>query len=202
MSERDSMILYMIRHGQSTANPELRHAGWAPVPLTEKGIQDARMAASLLEGIHFDRVYSSDLLRSTQTQQIALPNATSIETPLLREINSGCLLGKTREECASLYGEVYYSHLSLQNFSSYGGEDYPMQLERIRQFIVQLEENPGEHIAAFTHEGSIRCMLDLVLGDRHIRKDYPLHNGSVSVFEFKNGRWSLVFWNKTTNYME
>lgn len=196
------MILYMIRHGQSTANPELRHAGWAPVPLTEQGIQDARMVASLLDGIHFDRVYSSDLLRSTQTQQIALPNVTSVETPLLREINSGDLLGKTREECASLYGEVYYSHLKLQNFSSYGGEDYPMQLERIRQFKVQLEENPGEHIAAFTHEGSIRCMLDLVLGHRHVREDYPLRNGSVSAFEWNNGRWSLMFWNKTADQVE
>lgn len=202
MLERDIMILYMIRHGQSTANPELRHAGWAPVPLTEKGIQDARMVASLLDGIHFDRVYSSDLLRSKQTQEIALPNVTSIETPLLREINSGCLLGKTREECASLYGEVYYSHLKSQNFSSYGGEDYTMQLERIRIFIVHLEEHPAGHIAAFTHEGSIRCMLDLVLGHRHVREDYPLNNGSVSAFELNNGQWSLVFWNKAPDQAE
>lgn len=31
------MDLYMIRHGESLANFTDTHAGWAPVPLTEKG---------------------------------------------------------------------------------------------------------------------------------------------------------------------
>ena len=196
------MILYMIRHGQSTANREHLHSGWAPVPLTAQGVRDARKVAFLLNGIRFDRVYSSDLLRAVQTCQTALPNITSIESPLLREIDVGSLAGKSEETCLLLYGEVYQSHKNLQDFTAYGGENYTMQLERIRQFKAQLEGNPSGYIAAFAHEGSIRCMLDLVLGFRHVREDYPLCNGSVSTFELNNGQWLLRSWNKTADQTE
>ena len=54
-----------------------------------------------------------------------------------------------------------------------------------------------DYVAAFCHEGSIRCMLDLVLGQRHCRKDYPLDNGAVSIFEFADGHWTLNAWNVT-----
>ena len=38
------MDLYMIRHGESLANFTGTHAGWAPVPLTEKGEAQAEAA--------------------------------------------------------------------------------------------------------------------------------------------------------------
>ena len=60
------MKLYMIRHGESTANAEGKHAGWGQIPLTDKGRDDARHAGTLLEGVTFDRVYVSDLLTTNE----------------------------------------------------------------------------------------------------------------------------------------
>ena len=194
------MKLYMIRHGQSTANAQKLHAGWAQIPLTDQGMAQARIAGRLLTGIQFDRIYVSDLLRAQQTLTAALPGADSITTVLLREINVGDLAGKTAGECLKIYGERYLDDKAAQNFVPYGGEDGAMHLERIRRFAVCLEQDALSNVAAFCHEGSIRCMLDLVMGQRHCRKDYPLDNGSVSIFEFVDGHWTLLTWNATDGY--
>lgn len=191
------MKLYMIRHGQSAANAQHRHAGWTQIPLTEQGAAQARAAGRLLKAIRFDSIYVSDLLRAQQTLTAALPGADSITTSLLREINVGELAGKTAGECLEIYGEQYLENKAIHNFVPYGGENDAMHLDRIHRFAVQLERNAQANVAAFCHEGSIRCMLDLVMGQRHCRKDYPLGNGSVSVFEFTEGRWMLLEWNKT-----
>ena len=194
------MKLYMIRHGQSTANAQHLHAGWAQIPLTEQGITQAHGAGRLLAGIQFGCIYVSDLLRARQTLSAALPGSDGIATPLLREINVGDLAGKTADECLRIYGERYLEDKSAQNFVPYGGEDAAMHLDRIRRFAGHLEQNIQPNVAAFCHEGSIRCMLDLVIGQRHCRKDYPLDNGSVSIFEFNDHHWILLAWNVTDEY--
>ena len=189
------MKLYMIRHGQSTANAQHLHAGWAQIPLTDQGMEQARIAGRLLAGIQFDSIYVSDLLRAQQTLTAALPGADSIPTSLLREINVGDLAGKTAGECLKIYGEQYLNNKAIHNFVPYGGENDAMHLDRIHRFAAHLEQNEQANVAAFCHEGSVRCMLDLVMGQQHCRKDYPLDNGSVSIFEFTAGRWILLAWN-------
>lgn len=191
------MKLYMIRHGQSTANEGRLHAGWAQVPLTERGFEDARRAGSLLRGVRFDKVYVSDLIRAQQTMETALPGAVGVTTPLLREISVGDLAGKNAQECLDIYGDQYLADKAVHNFVPYNGENSAMHMERIRQFAALAAQENLACIAAFCHEGSIRCMLDLVLGYRHNRKEYALDNGSVSVFELREGRWTLVSWNNT-----
>ncbi len=191
------MKLYMIRHGQSTANAARLHAGWAQVPLTDQGFADAHRAGKLLKDIQFDKVYVSDLLRAKQTMETAMPGVEGIVTPLLREISVGDLAGKNASECLEIYGESYLTNKAAHDFTPYNGENNTMHLDRIREFAMQAEIDHVPCIAAFCHEGSIRCMLDLVLGYRHNRKEYAMDNGSVSIFELADGRWTLVSWNNT-----
>lgn len=190
------MKLYMIRHGQSTANAQHLHAGWAQVPLTEQGVEEAVLTGRLLENISFDQIYVSDLIRAQQTLSAALPGAIAVTTPLLREIHVGDIAGKSAAECVQLYGDSYLENKAAHNYTPYGGEDMVRHLERIRVFMQYLEKEPFRCVAAFCHEGSIRCLLDLVLGYRHDRKERALGNGSVTVFEYANGTWSLVSWNR------
>lgn len=187
--------LYMIRHGQSTTNLAQCHAGWAQVPLTPQGEAEAELAGKKLEGIEFDRIYSSDLLRATQTAQIALPGAEVEETSLLRECGVGILAERTLKECYEQYGEVYRQHRKEFNYASYGGESREQLYARVREFCQLMEQQEGT-IAAFSHGGVIRAMLDIVTGVDQDRSAFAMENGSVSVFEFKNGRWSLIAWNR------
>ena len=57
--------LVLLRHGESTWNKENRFTGWTDVDLSEKGVQEARLAGEVLkrEGFVFDLAYTSMLKR-------------------------------------------------------------------------------------------------------------------------------------------
>ena len=70
-----SVRFYCVRHGESEANLKGFIAGQSDVPLTERGIDEAKRLGSRspwISGTPFLRVYSSDLSRARDTALIAL----------------------------------------------------------------------------------------------------------------------------------
>jgi broad specificity phosphatase PhoE len=192
------MKLYVVRHGQSEDNIARRHSGWAECSLTEQGRADAERAGTILRGIAFDKVFSSDTKRAKQTCAIALPEMQdAVEyTPLIRETNVGTLTGLEVAECQRRWGEEYNSRRKARNFCPYGGENLAMHMERVREFLTMTERGGWDTVAVFSHGGSIHCMLDIVMGEVQNKADYPCGNGSVSVFEYADGAWSLAEWGR------
>ena len=190
------MKLYVVRHGQSEDNLARRHSGWAECSLTESGRKDARRAGELLRGIAFDKVFSSDTKRAKQTCAIALPDAEPEYTSLIRETNVGSLTGLEVADCQRRWGEEYDERRKARNFCPYGGENLAMHMERVAKFLDIVRNGGWENVVAFSHGGSIHCMLDLVMGSYQDKTNYPCSNGSISVFSFEN-TWSLEAWNQT-----
>lgn len=188
------MRLYMVRHGQSETNLAKKYTGWAQVSLTEKGFADARRAGQFLEGLHFDRIYSSDLLRAVQTAQTAIPGCEPIQLPDLREINVGSLAYRSIVECRETMGEEFLHNLAIHNFVPYGGEDVDMLRERIARFLHMLEEEPCDQVIAFAHAGALQAALDYVLDQHIVRSHLSCMNGSIAVFVYENNRWYLESW--------
>ena len=187
------MILYMIRHGQSVHNLERKFSGWANCPLSEKGFNDAKETAKRLEGVKFDRIYSSDTLRAVQTRETIRPGAEAIELPLLRELNVGELSGHPRSECPDLFGERFTT-CPFRDFRQMGGESTEDQIERVRKFLKMLEDDPVDCVAAFCHEGTIRCALTVMEGlDTLTERNCT--NGAICIFKYSEGAWSLLEWN-------
>ncbi len=60
----------IVRHGETTWNREGRMQGWAPTPLTERGVEQARKAGEYISD-HYDvsRIVSSDLIRAIETAE-------------------------------------------------------------------------------------------------------------------------------------
>ena len=87
------MKLFLVRHGQTTANVDKIYAGQTDVMLTEAGREQAMAIRPILENFQFDKVYTSDLTRAMDTQALALPFEDPIRTPLLREIDVGGATG-------------------------------------------------------------------------------------------------------------
>lgn len=185
------MKVYLVRHGQSLANATKIHSGWSQVPLTEQGREDAARAGEYLRTFHFDRIYSSDLLRAIQTAEIALPGCNPEQLPLVRERNVGILVGRPFEECAAEYGDAYWEARKTLDFTPYGGENREMLYDRAAEFLKFLEENPADSIAVFTHEGFIGSCMEIVLGVLIDRKKLRCANGSVTILSFENGAWRL-----------
>jgi len=184
------MKLYLIRHGESEANVKKCHCGWAQVNLTAKGVEEAKGIRPLLQGIAFDRIETSDLIRAKQTAEIAMPDCKYTENPLLREINVGSLAGRL----VSSLTEDEKRKKQAEGFAPFGGETHDRFKERIRAYIKAVEKSGAQCIAAFSHGGCLTAMLDEVLTFPVPRDAFLCRNCTVAVFECEDGHWRLHSW--------
>ncbi len=102
----------LIRHGESTWNKENRFTGWTDVPLSDKGIEEARAAGQLLkrEGLAFDLAFTSVLKRAIKTLWLVLEEMDRMWIPVrhswkLNERHYGGLQGLNKAETAAKYGD-------------------------------------------------------------------------------------------------
>ena len=192
------MDLYIVRHGQSESNATKTFCGWQQVNLTEKGRADAANAGRILEGIEFEKIYVSDLKRAIQTCETALPGAEYEIDTNLREISVGILGGLKVEKAEEMYGEKIVISRKYRDYTEFGGESTEDQHARAAKFMRKLElSNHTGNVAVFCHEGTVRCMLDHILGTRFLPPIALVDNGSVSVFNWDGIRWRLKKWNIT-----
>ncbi len=105
--------LVLLRHGESQWNKENRFTGWVDVPLSEKGVLEARGAAEMIaaEGLDFDVAYSSVLKRAIKTLWIVLEGLDRMWLPVeenwrLNERMYGALQGLDKAETVAKHGEA------------------------------------------------------------------------------------------------
>jgi 2,3-bisphosphoglycerate-dependent phosphoglycerate mutase len=111
-SEEPYATIVFLRHGQSAWNEANLFTGWADVPLTTLGKNEAAMGATQIwkEGIMFDVCYTSLLMRAQQTLQIVL-TITGQEKVIvhpnwrLNERMYGALTGLDKKQTVEKYGE-------------------------------------------------------------------------------------------------
>lgn len=194
------MRIYVIRHGQSEANLHVAHAGWSQVPLTEKGIAQAKAVGERIRGLHFDKVIVSDLRRAQQTAQNALPGWKYQTDWRVREIGVGSLEGRRVVDCAAEMGEPYNHCRRIRDFTSYGGENLEQMQRRVEEFMDDLTHEPEDaQIAVVCHEGAMYCMLCHVMQCALPYLAAFADNCSICVFTYKSGHWVLNKWNETGN---
>jgi len=104
--------LVLVRHGESQWNLENRFTGWVDVPLSEKGVSEAKAAGERLkrENLHFDKAYTSDLQRAQRTLGYILEALGQAGIPVekdraLNERHYGDLQGLNKAETAQKFGD-------------------------------------------------------------------------------------------------
>lgn len=94
------MKLYIARHGETPWNVENRVSGRTDVPLTEKGVEQARLLARNAMGKGIQVIIASPLLRARQTAQ-AVSEAIGVPIELderLIELDFGSFEGGPRSD--------------------------------------------------------------------------------------------------------
>ncbi len=104
-----SARIILVRHGETDWNKEGRFQGQIDIPLNSNGKQQALAAGEMLEGIKFDKAYSSSMTRPMETAQIILkdqPNLIIQKQTGLVEIGHGLWEGKLESEINSKWNSL------------------------------------------------------------------------------------------------
>lgn len=159
--------MYVVRHGETQWNVEKKVQGHADIELNDKGKAQAQDLGSVLQDIHFDAVFSSDLLRAKQTAEIALlqKNITIQTTQALRERYFGRLQGKNwakkDAELQLLWGKI--SRLTDEERTKYDLVGVENDENIINRFIPFLREiavaYTGKTVLVVTHNGVMRLLV-------------------------------------------
>ena len=186
---------YLTRHGETQWNIEKIIQGHLDSPLTNKGIRQAKEAASKLKDIKFDYAFSSDLFRAQRTAQIiAADRDLAIKTSkLLRESAFGPFEGKkvaflqNSLKKAMDYRETLSNDEQMEYKIHPEVESYEELAARMLAFFKQAAvAYPGKNVLAVSHSGAIRATL-VKLGfatNQELPHDpYTIPNASYAVIE-------------------
>ena len=155
-----SLRLWLVRHGATDWSDAGRLNGWTDVPLNARGMIQARSLSQRLDGEEFVGVWSSDLIRATETARLTVKEPVTDRR--LRELNFGRLEGKRWDECPA---EVHQALAAFDRFEAPDGEAVAELRSRVLEFVEALPA--GEHLV-FTHGGVIRLLLRETGGDRQV----------------------------------
>ncbi len=155
-----TLELWLVRHGETTYSATKRVAGWSDPPLTDNGRRQAEALRTVIDGSEFAGVWSSDLVRTVESAQLAWGEPHSDSR--LRECHFGVLEGCSYHEADSTYGEVFRE---FRDFQAPQGESYATFRARVLDFVAGLD--PGRHLL-FVHGGVIRALTQDLGLDRFV----------------------------------
>ena len=198
--------LILLRHGQSLWNHENRFTGWKDVPLTNKGIEEAKTAGLLMKknNINIDIIFSSILQRANKTAVLAIEemniehfwkNNELIMTcdQSLNERDYGDLVGLNKQETADKYGKEQV-HIWRRSYDipPPGGESLENVVNRVRPYFnkfIEPEINLGKNVLIVAHGNSLRAtMIQVGLYKAEDISSIELPTGCPFVISYEFGK--------------
>jgi len=196
--------VYLLRHGDATPEPGGMVAdSYDDQPLNARGRMQAQALAARLADVEFAALYSSPLLRCTQTAQPLLERKDmplSLVADLREVIHSAG--SRVAPEAASLdlpwgyldggvrVGAYAMAHGSFEGLP--GAEPRARFRARVRDAIDGLASaHRGQRIGLFVHGGVINVYAAETLG---LERDFfmPIANTSISVIRVREARRMVV----------
>lgn len=160
--------LVLLRHGESQWNLENRFTGWVDVPLSPRGIQEAKNAGEKLRPYRFNRAFTSVLQRANETLRLALEviGQTTIPAERDKALNErmyGELQGLNKAETAKKYGEDQVKIWRRSyDIRPPGGESLKDTAERVLPYYenaIKPHLLAGETILIAAHGNSLRALV-------------------------------------------
>jgi broad specificity phosphatase PhoE len=154
-----------LRHGESIGNAQSRWQGQSDYALTEKGRLQAQALAARwnAEGVKFDLIIASPLVRARETAEIV---STALEAPveldsILMERHIGEMEGLTAEEVRRRPQPPY-----VTPYDSIGGEgegDWALFLRAGQALHRLLRRAPGKYLIV-SHGGLLNQLMNAIVG--------------------------------------
>jgi len=197
--------LWLIRHGETDWNRELRFQGHLDAPLNALGLQQAQRLGQHLAGHGPRLLVVSDLLRTRQT---ADPLAGQWQTPampdsLWREQAFGVIEGLTLAEVQERHPDVVEGWRRRDpDFAPEGGESRRQFHARVMQAVQQLvalciqEDRPSPVVVS--HGGVLDMIYRSATGQSLAGpRECPIPNAGLNHVRTDGVRFEIVQWAQT-----
>lgn len=174
--------VYIIRHGQTDWNKELRRQGRTDIELNAKGEEQARIMRDKLKDVNFDVCFVSPLKRARRTAEIIIDGkCETIIEELIIEQSMGKLEG-------TVFGknEPHNTHWRLGlNHEDENYEELEEMLERAGEFLDKLRAVEAENILVVSHGGFLKGLHYKRIGydENTDFTDWFLENCEIDSFE-------------------
>ncbi len=200
--------IYLVRHAEAEGNLYRRVQGQYDALVTDRGLRQIEALAQRFEGIHIDAVWSSDLYRTKATARAVYePKGLPLRTdPGLREVNVGVwedlpwgLVGQQWRE------QLHFFDTSNPGWQVEGSETFELLRNRLCATLTRLAiDHDGQTLAVFSHGMAIRNALAALQGLTVAQGREVAHcdNTGVSLLEYDNGKWTIVFMNDNSHLSE
>lgn len=157
--------ILLVRHGQTEWSKTGRVQGWAPVPLNERGHEQARNVASrIISQYDIDRIISSDLRRALQTAEklVEASNDVAFQTD-----------SAWRERDFGIYQGLDDDYFNSMNLDGDGFSEAPESGESWKEVVLRTEEAWNDLvesvedsvIVVISHFGPISLLLGEIAGN-------------------------------------
>ena len=166
--------IVLIRHGESEANTSsIISEDIDRFPLTEIGIEQAKLAGKELNGINIDHIYTSPVRRAVHTAEI-------IGKMTGKSIN---VENRIRESGFGAYNNKSIEYLRSSNREALGMEPWSSIVSRMREFA---EHSKGNTIAV-SHSLPIRALISSIIGMNEIESfGVEVGYASFTTIDFDN----------------
>ena len=176
MADTDRTLV-LVRHGQSEWNLKNLFTGWTDVPLTEKGIEEAREGGRALkeQGLQFDIAFTSGLVRAQETcrlilEEIGQPDLETIRDTAINERHYGDLQGLNKDDAREKWGEEQV-HIWRRSYTTpppgeegeslrdTGARVWPYYIRTILPRVMS-----GQRVLVAAHGNSLRALVMVLDG--------------------------------------
>ncbi len=185
--------VYLARHGETAWTITRRHTGLTDLPLTERGVRNARSLGERLEGAKFAHVFSSPLQRAYYTCELAGFKDVAVVDPDLVEWDYGDYEGlKTSEIVQKRPDWNIFDH------GCPGGESLADVTARTDRVIRKLRALDGGDILLFSSSHILRVLTARWLGlDAGGGRYFYLGTATLSALGYDHGKEEPVvrLWN-------
>lgn len=196
--------LFLVRHGESEWNKLKKVQGQKDIPLTEKGIEQAKLIGKRLINEGIEKIYTSDLKRAYDTARIIgkMLNIKVIPSKELREINFGIWEGLTNDIIKSKFSKEHELWLKNPEMLKVEGAEsiLDLQLRAMNEINKIISDENIDNVLIVSHSATLKAIiLGLLNMDIGYFKNMTLNNVSLSIIEFRQYNRVLSLLNDTSH---
>ena len=181
-------LLYLMRHGETEFNVRKKIQGWCDSPLTEIGIQQAKIAETYFSNnrIEIDHAYSSTSERASDTLEIVTGNQMPYQRLKgLKEWHFGAFEGESEHLNPSIpYGDF---------FEKFGGESEEKMKDRLATTLKMIMDSADhQNVLAVSHGAACRGFMHKWAQNQQVDQKSRLKNCCILKFIYKADEFHLV----------